>query len=426
MNHKPMTIWQLAWKEISRRKMGFILGLLSVTIAVATLVGALTMLKAHDLRTTQIIAQKEQQTRDRMALLEDDYRKIMKILGFNLLILPEEQNLAELYEQDFSSKYMPEEYVSRLAASNILSIRHLLPVLQQRIQWPEQNRTVILIGTRGEVPFESGNNREPMLNPVSKGQMVMGYELHTSLGVKVGDRVKLRNQTFVISQCNEERGTRDDISIWINLAEAQALLNRPKQINAILALKCFCAGNDLPQIRTDVAKILPGTQVIEQGTKVITRAEARDRAAKEAQEAIEAEIQNRALIRREQEAFAAILVPLVLLASVLWIAFLFLSNTRERRSEIGILRAIGVKSKRILTLFLYKALIMAAAGAAFGFVLGVLFGAFWRNPIWSATFIDLRLLVLSLLLATALSLFASWIPALLAAQQDPALVIREE
>lgn len=421
-----MTIYTLAMKEIQRRKLNFALGLFSVTLAIATMIGALSMLKVHDLRTTEIIAQKEEETKQRMAVLEDDYRKIMKKLGFNLLILPAEQNLADLYADDFVSRYMPEEFVHQLVASNIATIQHLLPSLQQRILWPEKKRNILLIGTRGEIPFKNGKLKEPMLLAVPPGEMVAGYELHQSLELKVGDKVKLLGRSFTIHKCNEARGTKDDITIWIDLATAQSLLNRPGQINAILALKCLCAGNEIDQIRKQVAQILPGTQVIEEGSKVITRAEARIRAAQEARQAIEAERTNRANLRRELENFAAMLIPIVLLASGIWIAILFWSNIRERRSEIGVLRAIGVNSKRILAIFLWKALVVGLAGALLGFGVGIAFTLFRTGRIGFHFFFGLKLFLLALFIAPLLSLIASWIPALVASQQDPALIMREE
>jgi hypothetical protein len=129
-----MNINKLVIKEITRRKLNFFLGLISVIFAVTAVIGALTMLKIHDLKTDRIITQKELETGERMIVLEDDYRKIMKNLGFNLLILPKDQNLNDLYADDFASKYMPESYVDSLAASPSMYIRHLLPSLQQKIE----------------------------------------------------------------------------------------------------------------------------------------------------------------------------------------------------------------------------------------------------------------------------------------------------
>lgn len=425
-----MNIWRLVIKEVRHRKLNFGLGLLSVVIAVACLVGALTLLRAHDRRTDQIIASKEAETKEKMEKLEDDYRKIMKKLGFNVLILPKDQNLGDLYADDYASKYMPEEYVERLAQSRIMSIRHLLPSLQQKLKWPEHQRTIILIGIRGEVPFVHKAPKEPILVAVPPGTMVVGYELHRSLNLAVGDQVKLLGRGFTVSKCNSERGNKDDITVWIDLKEAQALLNKKGKINGILALQCHCYGARLGQLRDEIARILPDTRVIEFASKVITRAEARDRAADAAREAIEAEKAHRARLRGEREAFAAVLVPLVIVVSAVWIGFLFFSNVRERSAEIGILRALGLRSRRILFIFLAKAMLMGVLGALLGYAGGFIGGAFWGdasvNVEGPATLFDPVLFLLVLFGAPILSGLASWIPAMIAAQQDPAVVLREE
>ncbi len=425
-----MGIWRLVVKEVLHRKLNFGLGLLSVVIAVACLVGALTILRAHDIRTDQIIALKESETREEMRKLEDDYRKIMKKLGFNVLILPEDQNLGDLYAEDYASKYMPEEYVERLAGSDIMSIRHLLPILQQKLKWPERRRTIILIGTRGEVPLLYRDPKKPILVAVPPGTMVVGYELHRSMNLSVGDKVKLLGRTFTVGKCNPEKGNKDDITIWIDLKEAQELLNKKGKINGILALECFCPGDRLGQIRNDISRILPHTQVIELSTKAVARAEARERAAVAAREAIEAEKENRARLRSEREGFAAVLVPLVIVASAVWIGFLFFANVRDRSSEIGILRALGMQSDVILLIFLVKAMLIGLLGALVGYVVGFTVGALWGDISLEAqipvTLFDPVLLLLVLFLSPLLSGLASWIPAMMAAQQDPAVVLRGE
>lgn len=418
-----MTVWQMVIREIVRRRANFLSGLLAVTLAVAVLAGAMTILKLHDLRTEQIVARKEQETRKRMAVLEDDYRKIMKTLGFNLLIFPAGQKLADLYADDAISAYMPESYASKLAAAKIVTIRHLLPSLQEKVLWPEKKRTIILIGTRGEVPSMFRDAKEPILVAVPKGRAVIGHEIAAGLNLKPGDPITLFGRRYTVSQCNEERGTKDDISIWIDLAEAQAILGKPGRINGILALKCLCAGNELANVRRDVASVLPGVQVIEHGTNVLTRAEARDRAAKEAAEALAAEVRNRRHIREEQERFSSILVPLVLLASALWVALVFHTNVRERRGEIGILRALGARARTILGIFLTKALLMGLAGGLAGYALGTVIGLGREAGV---SFLDPRLLLLACCTAVLLSLAASWLPAYSAARQDPAEVLREE
>ena len=97
-----------------------------------------------------------------------------------------------------------------------------------------------------------------------------------------------------MSEIYEERGNKDDITVWIDLAQAQQMFALQGKINAILALKCHCLGNELSQIRQDVARVLPETQVIEVDSKVVTRAEARDRAKAASHRALAAERASRA------------------------------------------------------------------------------------------------------------------------------------
>jgi hypothetical protein len=421
-----MNVWQLVLKEIFRRKLNFFLGLTSLVVAVTALVAAVTSLRIHDSQTQMIIKEKEIETQQRMLVLEDDYRKIMKKLGFNLLILPKDQNLGDLYAEDFASKYMPEEYVANLSASKIMSIRHLLPSLQQRIFWPEKQRTVILIGTRGEVPFLHRDPQEPILVPVPKGSVVLGYEIHKSLNLSPGDKIVLFGQEFTVIQNNEERGNKDDISMWIDLKQAQTLLKKPDKINAILALKCYCAGNEIAKIRSEISAILPGTQVVEEASKVVTRAEARERAAREAKEAIEAEKNHRLRIRKQHERFAVIYVPIIIVISVSWIALLFLANVRDRRSEIGILRAVGVNARRIIGLFLMKAGIMGICGSLVGIICGLMVSFLGKKLGFDTAYLDWKLIIIAMFLAPFISMLASWIPTLIASQQDPALVLSEE
>jgi len=73
-----------------------------------------TMLSGHDLRTEQVIAQKEAETREEMARLEDDYRRIMKDMGYNVLVLHTDQGREELQRLGYPTHYMPEEYAHRL------------------------------------------------------------------------------------------------------------------------------------------------------------------------------------------------------------------------------------------------------------------------------------------------------------------------
>ncbi len=425
-----MSVWKLLRREIGHRKLNFVLGLLSVSVAIACLVGSFTLLKANDIVTEKIVAEKQEIVEKEGAALKDAMRKITIGLGFNALILPEDQDLNEFYNSNTLSKSMPEEFVDRLAKSRIVTINHLLPTVSKSIHWDEQDIQIILMGTRGEVPLMHKNPKKPMLDAVPKGKMVVGFQIHQQRQLKKGDKVKLLGKEFEIIETNKERGTVDDSTVWVHLSDAQEMLNMQNLINGIWALECHCAGDRISQIRAEISKILPGTQVIERGTKALARAEARDTAKKAAQAAKKREEENRAELKRKQEKFSALFVPVVILGSGVWIGFLMFTNVKQRKSEIGILRAIGVQSSQILMLFLGKAILIGILGAAIGYLIGFYGGISWGElPVDSTTssqLFSLDILLISFVLAVLLSSIASWIPAMLAAQQDPADILQEE
>jgi ABC-type lipoprotein release transport system permease subunit len=455
LDSSSKNLWRLVFREIAHRKGNFSLGLLAVSAAVGCLVGSLTLLKANEVRTAEILAAKERELEQSIALREqqvaeagrqyqDSMRKITKGLGFNILILPNDQDLNELHVEGTLSRTMPYDYVARLANSKIVTVNHLLPMVMKKVRWEERKQPIVLIGTKGEVPqmHREPGAQKPLQDPVAPGKAVLGYQLHARHNLSKGETITLMGRQFAVSEVYEERGTADDSTVWINLGEAQEILGMQNLVNAILALECNCAAADrIGEIRGEISEILPGTQVIERGPPALARAEARKKAKQEADEALtrekasavkalKAEQAGRQLVRNQLGYYAGVLVPLVVAASGLWIGLLAYTNVRQRSAEIGILRAMGFRSAQILFIFLGKALLMGFAGAAVGYAAGVVFGAasgdFSQTAAAVPAAFTTQLLLLSFLLALVLSGLASWIPAMLAARQDPALVLQEE
>ncbi|MEX1094788.1 MAG: ABC transporter permease, partial [Planctomycetales bacterium] len=403
-----MSVSRLILSEIAHRKGGFLVALLSVTVAVGCLVGALTLLKADDLRTAVILDEKHREVERAGADLEEQMRKTTLKLGFNIYILPENQDINELRVSGKVSGTMPEEYAARLSDSKIMTINHLLPMVLDKVEWREIGKEVILIGTRGEVPAHERSAKKPLQEQVPPGTMIVGHGLHQEHGIEKGQEVKFNGREFEVHEVYPERQTADDYTVWIHLSEAQEMLGRQNLVNMIQALECNCATVDrLGEIRADIAKVLPGTQVIELGDKALARAEARNKAKEVAVAALAGEQAGREQLRRQHEGFAAVLVPLVILGAAAWIGFLALANVRQRSAEIGILRAIGFRSAQILAIFLGKAVLVGLVGAAVGYAAGFAVGIAWGDPPGGAEAVfALRWLLLAVLVAPLLSVIA--------------------
>ncbi len=433
-----MNLWRLIFQEILYRKVGFLLGLLSVVAAMTAWIGAPVLLRAHDRQTDLIMTERARATQEEMHRMEDDYRLIMRDLGYNVMIVSEDQDLSRLRSLGHPEVTMPFEYVERLGTGGIETLNHLLPVLQERVQWPEHDLEIILSGTPGQIPVshrlrfltpDGTAYHNPIMESIPKGELVLGHNVAQRLGLNAGDETVLMGDTFRIRAVNRAEGTSDDIAVWCHLDWMQQQLDMPGRINLILALECICEADALGRITADVNRILPDVQVMEFSSLVKARALARNRAADAHRTAMDAEREHRREVAEAYRRFTSIMSPLVVLVAAAWLVFLFLGNVRERTIEIGVLRAIGVGEHTILSVFLFKSLIMGLIGALLGFFAGHALGAWWvEMNLFSREFVDLihfRTLWIALVAAPALCMLAAWFPAVSAIRRDPARILCE-
>jgi putative ABC transport system permease protein len=128
------------------------------------------------------------------------------------------------------------------------------------------------------------------------------------------------------------------------------------------------------------------------------------------------------------EKYSRFAVPLVLGVGAVWLALLTWLNVRERRTEIGLWRALGYGSNRISGLFLGKAMVLGLIAALVGYGLGTWLALSAGAEMFQVTANSLQAepallgwaVVLTPLFAAAVSLF----PTLQALARDPAQTLR--
>lgn len=371
--------------EIVHRKGNFLSALIAVTAAVAISVGVVTVCDASRRETV----------------------RLMRDMGFNLLIVPEGTDMANFWSRSFAEGEMPEEYVYRLADSGLMTIQHLVARLQKRVTW--EGRDVLLTGALPEVPMTGGPVKSPMGLNIPHGSAYLGRHIADSAAVGVGDEIELLGRRLKVAAVIDEQGSIDDIRIYAHLHDVQEMLGRPGRINEIEALQCLCEGKQtLASIREELRSVLPGVEVTEMRSIAIARAET----------------------RRMVERFAGLLIPAVVVIATVWVGLSAMRNVNDRRSEIGILRALGVASPPIAGLFLGKMLLIGLLGAALGWAIGTAVAIHYGTDIFPVTAKSIAPLygLLGWALATSalLCLLASWLPAVSAVMQDPADVLSEE
>ena len=431
-----MNIWKIIKKELGHKKFGFITGILSLVIATAGFVIVIILLRADELETQKILIEKEKELKEEMVQLEDDYRIIMRKMGYNVLILNKEQSISELEKKGYATTYLDYNDAWVLAESGIKSLNHLLPVLQEKIYWKEKDTEIYLTGIRGQVPVYSKpahltddfEYRSPIMERVPEGKADLGEDIATSLNLRPGDKIKIKGEEFEINKVYSKKGTKDDLSVWIPLDKAQSILGRPDKINGILALQCVCVSDDLGQLKEEITSVLPHTKVFEFSSLIAARADVRKRAEKLHEEIMTAEITNQMKLRREKERLASILVIILIAVASIWIFVMIMNNVRERKHEIGILRAIGFSRNKVLRIFLGKSALMGIVAGVAGCLAGILLGILWSGTDLnsSSELLSAGIIIPGLLLSPVLALAAGFIPSLLAAIQDPAIILSKE
>lgn len=344
------------------------------------------------------------------AAAERETRRVMRDLGFNLRIVARDTDPDRFWKLGYSDLTLPASTVEKLAAQHgiFVTFNHLTPTLERR--FPIQGHEALLTGL-GPAVVGPGEKKQPMGFVIAPGHLYLGALLARSLDVQRGGTVTLAGRSFTVDRVLAESGTDDDIRLFTALSDAQSLLSLPGQISEIKAVDCLCLTADqdpLSQLRKVLAEVLPEARVLQ----VRHLADARARQ------------------RQMSERYSAFAVPAALGAAALWIGLFMALNVRERRSEIGLWRALGRSSATIAALFLGRAMILGVMGAVAGFAAGTAMALHWGPKIFPVTAgalaPDYSLLGWALLLTPALAAVAAFLPAMMAVAQDPADSLRAD
>jgi putative ABC transport system permease protein len=206
-------------------------------------------------------------------------------------------------------------------------------------------------------PYKNGILEGSFLAPDDRGGVLLGKALADKLGLKVGDQLNLSVNTAngdVAQQNFTLRGifstktyAFDSANVLLPLAKAQALTGAENHASTIFVLL-----KDLNQVDA-VASALKSSQL-----KVLTWKD-----------------MNELLLQVEQLAnsYMVFFYLIVLGISATVVINTLIMSVFERTREIGILTAIGMRSRRIMGMFLAESSLLAVGGILIGLILGIIF-----------------------------------------------------
>ncbi len=373
-------------KELSRRKMKLIAGILSVILGIGIFVAA--------------------QTTD-----EALYGKVKGQLlrfGANIMVQSKDEPFDAYFGSGLGSAFLPEGYVDL-----IQEIEHhemlvaLSPTLYERFMVGNTNLLVVGI-TEDEMkakPWWMINRRVVADEFPENKQVLLGHYAAAHLGPV--PQIELENEMFMVTGVLDETGSADDFAAFVPLHVLQDLVGKERMVNVIeVSTSCIaCSEMNVYDIATEIDEALPD-----------------DARAIPIKQITEAQIGTLTKV----ENFIFIISVIVLGLSVFLVMNYMFSSVSERRHEIGILLAIGMDARTIYKFFVLKALILGTIGGFIGYALGTV-SSMVAGPHIAGTSVPPLpgLLPYSITIAIVICIVSSILPARRAAQLDPVEALRE-
>jgi putative ABC transport system permease protein len=389
-----------------------------------------------------------------------------KSLGANLLVTPEADSLPlEIGGVDFrpanSGAYLPESDLPKIKSvfwhNNITAFAPILEIRAEALPFTVNGKQyesgswisdVSVIGTWADhaVPLRDGAEFRtgiPKTNPWWRidgrwfsdrdKECVVGALLARKYRLKIGDEISLATgevtkipSPFVVTAILSSGGPEDD-AIIVPLNIAQRLADKPGQyrklyVSALTKPEDDFARRDPRTMKPDelerwscspyvssiaysIKQVLPGSDV-----RVIRRV---------------ADGEGKILTRVRTLLWLVTFASL--LAAALAVGASSAASVIERRTEIGLMKALGAGSGTVGWLLAAEQLLLAFVGGCIGYALGLLLARFLGTKIFGVP-PEPSLLVLGviLVLAATVTLLGSALPLRRAARFDPAPILRGE
>lgn len=117
---------------------------------------------------------------------------------------------------------------------------------------------------------------------------------------------------------------------------------------------------------------------------------------------------------------------ITLIGAAIGLMNIMLVSVAERTKEIGLIKAIGGRSKNIRQQFLVEAVLISVSGAVFGVFLGILVGNLFAMLLETAFVVPWRWVIYGIVICTVVGLLAGLYPAMKAAKLNPIDALRYE
>ncbi len=117
---------------------------------------------------------------------------------------------------------------------------------------------------------------------------------------------------------------------------------------------------------------------------------------------------------------------ITLIGAAIGLMNIMLVAVNERTKEVGLIKAIGGKSKNVRQQFLFESMIISLLGALFGIILGVLVGNLFSIVLNTGFVVPWAWVIIGIVICSVVGLAAGIYPAMKAAKLNPIVALRYE
>jgi putative ABC transport system permease protein len=308
-----------------------------------------------------------------------------------------------------------------LALRRIRGVKHVVPInlVSGEVWWSGRRRDVPVVGATDELPhlwglhLAQGQFLPPQDPRRATPVCLLGWRVRDELfGTRspLGEMVRIGDRRFrvvgVLARQGQFLGLDIDELTIIPVASAQALFDLHSLLRIAIEAN---ASEDVPFVKEEARRILRERHEGEEDVTLITE----DAVALTADRILVALTLALSGIASISLAVAGILIMNVMLIAV-----------SQRRSEIGLLKAIGASAEQIRAIFFAEAAMLSGAGGLAGTLLGQMGSWAVRKvypelPAFTPPWATAAALALAIVTGIAFSV----LPARRAAQLDPALAL---
>jgi putative ABC transport system permease protein len=393
-----ITKFQVAYKNLLRKRVRSLLTLIGIALSAGVLVSLLGFNQGY----------------------ERSLNKDIDNMGFHLMVMAKGcpyEAATLMLKGGTGLRYMKESVLGEIAAEP--EVEKLTPILMSAVFDPNKGESGGIAGYFG-VDAASFGELKPYLrfrqgawfSDPDAYETVMGYEAAELEQREVGDEILMpeKNVTFKVVGILERTGTQDDGTIFVPLRTLQRVFGTPGDITTIgIKLR---KGSDSARLEERLYR-LPDVQIV-------SLAQVKETIMK--------------LISTAKIMVLSIATIAVLIA-VVGVVNTILTSVWERFQEIGILKTIGAMPWDIFQLIWMETLLLCSVGGALGIALALIFARVTDVVIRSVlpyapegglVLIDARLVLLTLAGVVGIGLVSGIYPAWKAGRIRPLHAIRGE